>query len=110
MMVLNLLTSCLPQSAAIFFTAFFASVFSEVMARIRKTPVTVFLPLSIIPILPGKAVYDAVTLALHQNINQFLENIIFVFYTTMSVAIGIIAVRTIDVIFSRLKNLFSNRS
>ena len=109
MIIFNLLTIYTPQSATVFLTAFFASVFSEIMARLRKTPVTVFLPLSITPILPGKDVYDAITLAIHQNTQQFIENIISVFSATMSIAIGIITVRTIDVIFSKLIKLFSNR-
>ena len=105
----NFLSPYLPYTVTVFFTAFFGSVFSEIMARIKKTPVTVFLPLSIIPILPGKDVYDAIKLAIHENTHLFLENSISVLYTTLSMALGIIAVKTIEIIFSGIVNSFSKK-
>lgn len=110
MLIFNALAKVLPNPANIFITAFTASVFSEIMARVKKTPVTVFLPLSIIPILPGKAVYDTIKLAMEQNTQQFLQNTISIFYATVSIALGIITVRTIDVLFSKIFRHFSGRS
>lgn len=106
MIAFNFASAFFPEPANVFITAFAASVYSEIMARIRKTPVTVFLPLAITPILPGKAVYDAISLAMNRNTDQFIQNGISIFYTTMSIALGIIAVRTIDVIFSGLVHRF----
>ena len=109
MSVLNSLSSHIPYPATVFFTAFSGSVFSEILARIKKTPVSVFRPLSIVPILPGKAVYDAIKLAIHEDTHLFLENSISILYTTLSMALGIIAVKTIEIIFSKIFNSFSKK-
>ena len=61
------------------------------------------------PILPGKAVYDAIKLAIHEDTHLFLENSISILYTTLSMALGIIAVKTIEIIFSKIFNSFSKK-
>lgn len=105
--VFNLFNGFLPDPATVFVTSLAASLYSEIMARVRKTPTSIFFPSSIIPILPGKAVYDTVNLALRQDTAGFLESSISTFYTTMAIALGIITIHTAQIIFSKIvKNLF----
>ena len=55
------------------------------------------------------AVYDAIKLAIHEDTHLFLENSISILYTTLSMALGIIAVKTIEIIFSKIFNSFSQK-
>ena len=48
----------------------FAMIYSEFMARVRKSPATVFIIPSIIPLVPGSSLYYAMSSAVHGNSEQ----------------------------------------
>lgn len=58
-----------------FITSLFAmtavAVYSEILARIKKTPATVILLSSTIPLLPGSTIYHAMQNAVNGNTEQF---------------------------------------
>lgn len=58
-----------------FITSLFAmtavAIYSEIMARIKKTPATVILLSSTIPLLPGSTIYHAMQNAVNGNTEQF---------------------------------------
>ena len=56
---------------AYFIAAFVASVYSEIMARIRKYPAISYLVISIFPIIPGAGVYYAMAYALKGDTTAF---------------------------------------
>ena len=113
MIILNLFSAHIDETICIFLTAAGASVYSEIMARLKKTPVTIFLPTAITPILPGKAVYDAINLAMNADTQGFLTSGISIFYKAIAIALGIMVVRTLEVLISKLlkqiSHLFTNR-
>lgn len=85
---------------AYFIAAFFAAVYSEVMARIRKYPAISYLVVSIIPLLPGAGVYRATAAIMTGDMANFSS------YTTQTIAIaGCIAVGIL--IVSTLARLWS---
>lgn len=47
--------------------AAFAALYSEIMARFRKLPATVFVVTSIIPLVPGSGLYDTLLGILEKN-------------------------------------------
>lgn len=57
--------------AANFWSALFASVYSEIMARIRKYPAISYLVVSIFPMLPGAGVYYTMNYAVRGQMDLF---------------------------------------
>ncbi len=60
------------EIASYFFGATAAALYAEIAAHIRKAPVTVFLILGIIPLVPGLAVYRTMEGCLSGNLEQFV--------------------------------------
>lgn len=58
--------------AAYFFATIAASLYSEVMARIRKYPAISYLVISIFPLIPGAGVYYTMTQALKGDMPSFV--------------------------------------
>ena len=57
--------------AAFFWSGLFSSVYSEIMARIRKYPAISYLVVSIFPLIPGAGVYYTMNYAVLGNMEQF---------------------------------------
>ena len=56
---------------AYFWAALFSSVYSEIMARIRKYPAISYLVVSVFPLIPGAGVYYAMNYAVRGNMEMF---------------------------------------
>ena len=56
---------------AYFFSALFSSVYSEIMARVRKYPAISYLVVSIFPIIPGAGVYYTMNYAVRGEMELF---------------------------------------
>jgi uncharacterized membrane protein YjjB (DUF3815 family) len=69
--------------------AVFACIYSEIMARILKTPVTTFIIGAIIPLVPGGNMYNAMFQYVQGNINQSLSIAFKTLAIAGSIAIGI---------------------
>lgn len=70
-----------------FIASAMGAVYSEIMARVKKTPVTTFVICSIIPLVPGGGMYNTMFEVVQGNIN----NALILGLKTLSIA-GIIAV------------------
>lgn len=68
----------------------FATLFSEISARLYKAPATVFLILSIIPLAPGGSLYYTIINIISGNTDKFNENGKITAMTTLGIAAGII--------------------
>ncbi len=73
--------------AAYFWSALFASLYAEVMARIRKYPAISYLVVSIVPMIPGAGVYYTMNYAVQGQMELFASRGMF----TAAIA-GIMAV------------------
>ena len=71
------------------------TVYGEVLARLEKTPTTTFLVPSIIPLIPGSALYYTMNYALNEQWGQFAEQAFYTLQLALSLAVGIIAVTTV---------------
>ena len=78
----NLLISNLAAAA-------FCQVYSEVFARVMKTPATVICIPSVIPLIPGGALYNTMYSAVHQNWEQCKHYGYQTLQTTLGIAVGI---------------------
>ena len=65
-------------------------VWSEIMARFMKAPVTIFLVPGIIPLLPGSYLYYTTLALLNKETEQFQNYGISTIAVTMGIACGIV--------------------
>ena len=70
------------------------TVYGEVLARVMKTPTTTFLVPSIIPLIPGSALYYTMNYALNQQWSDFARQAFYTLQLALSLAVGIIAITT----------------
>lgn len=77
-----------------FWGAFFAAVYSEVMARIRKYPAISYLVVSIFPLIPGAGVYYTMTHAVRGEMELFASRGMFTAAIAGVMAVGILLVST----------------
>ncbi len=71
------------------------AVYGEVLARAEKTPTTTFLVPSVIPLIPGSALYYTMNYALNRQWVQFGHQAIYTLKLAGALAVGIIAVTTL---------------
>lgn len=76
-------------------TAVVITVYGEILARKEKTPTTTFLVPSVIPLIPGGALYYTMNYALNKQWSQFAGQAFYTLQLALSLAVGIIAVTTV---------------
>ena len=96
-----------PESLRYFFSAAAVTVYAEVFARIIKTPTTTFLVPSLIPLIPGGALYYTMNYALNEQWAAFAAKAFYTLELAVALALGIIAVTTLNrmlnVVFKKLR-------
>lgn len=75
------------------------SAFSEVMARIFKAPVTGFLTISVIPLVPGGGIYYTMEHCVLGETQLFIETAIHTIAIAGAIAIGVLMVSSIVRLF-----------
>ena len=71
------------------------SVYSEVLARIFKTPVTTFVVCALIPLVPGSGMYYTMREAVLGNISKSLELGLNTLASAGTLALGVLFVSTL---------------
>ena len=71
------------------------TVYAEVFARVIKTPTTTFLVPSLIPLIPGGALYYTMNYALNEQWPAFADKAVYTLGLAAALALGIIAVTTL---------------
>ena len=79
----------------IFIAAIFASVYAEIMARVRKYPTISYLVVALFPLLPGAAVYFATNSIVTGNMDGFAAKGTQTIAIAGALAIGILIVSTV---------------
>lgn len=88
---------------SLFLAAMVVSIYSEVMARVFKTPVTIFIICGIIPLVPGGLMYFATLEAVKGNLELSMSKGIQTLFSAGAIAIGIVFVSSISTIFKKIK-------
>ena len=78
------------------------TVYAEVFARVLKTPTTTFLVVSLIPLIPGGALYYTMNYALNEQWDLFAEHAFYTIELALSLAVGIIVVTTLTRMYMAL--------
>ena len=97
-----LLTAPLVHSDIIqsFFAALVISAYSECMARVFKAPVTGFLILSILPLVPGNGIYYTMEHALNGDTELFLDTLMHTLGLAGALAVGVLLVASVVRLFT----------
>ena len=92
-----LLTAPLLQSdiAQSLVAAVVISIYAEVMARLRKNPVTGYLLIAIFPLVPGGGIYYTMEHAINHNIDLFLSSFLHVMGIAGALAVGVLLVSSV---------------
>ena len=101
-----LLLGCVISSEALcyFLVAVSISLYSEIMARILKTPAAPVVTTSLIPLIPGGSLYYTMSSAFESNFTMFLEKAVSTLKLACALALGIIVVTAISqFLFRRIK-------
>ncbi len=87
-----------------FIVAAVVSLYSEIMARILKTPAAPIVTTSLIPLIPGGSLYYTMASAFESNFTMFLEKAVSTLKLACALALGIIVVTAISqFLFRRAK-------
>lgn len=91
-----------------FWSALFASVYSESMARVRKYPAISYLVVSIFPLIPGAGVYYTMNYAVLGQMEQFAQQGMHTAAIAGIMAVGILLGSTVFRLYSdwKLRKLF----
>ncbi|MBE6975156.1 MAG: threonine/serine exporter family protein [Ruminococcaceae bacterium] len=82
------------ELAGFFWGSFFASLYSETMARVRKCPAIAYLVVCIFPLIPGAGVYYTMHYAVQGQMGLFAEKGMYTAATAGLMAVGIVLVST----------------
>ena len=94
--VFLLLEPLLPGEPVRYFLASAAvTVYAEIFARVVKTPTTTFLVPSLIPLIPGGALYYTMNYALNEQWQSFAAKALYTLELAAALALGIIAMTTL---------------
>ena len=66
--------------------------YSEIMARVLKTPTTTFITTSLIPLIPGGSLYYTISNAFEGNIEKFLKNGVVTMKLAIALVLGVVVV------------------
>ena len=93
-----------------FWSALFASVYSETMARVRKYPAISYLVVSIFPLIPGAGVYYTMNYAVLGQMDRVAQQGMHTAAIAGIMAVGILLGSTVFRIYSdwKLKKLFES--
>lgn len=96
-----------------FFAPLLASMaimlYSEIFARIRKAPATVFLAPALIPIVPGGSLYNSMLQALAGSPEEALNFFYTAFLETAAIALGIVLISSIVLAIFKIKGFYKKK-
>jgi len=103
LMILHLSKSML---FSVFFSALLVSIYSEVIAKLRKVPVTSFVICGIIPLVPGSGMYYSMLKYTQGKINAAMQQMLDVFMIAVAIAAAMALVSSITALFQEVKRHF----
>ncbi len=94
---------CLPYGTvlAVFASSVTVAVFSQVMARLLKTPGTIFLIIGILPLVPGGGIYYTMYYFIQGNTQMFKEKGLATLSTALIIAVTVSLVSSVFRMFNK---------
>ena len=79
------------------------ALYAEIMARLHKVPVTVYLIAALIPLVPGSGIYYTMEHFIDGNIDAFLSTFVHTIAIAGCLAFGILLVSSLVRLTNRIK-------
>ncbi len=92
------------QSLCYFLVAAAITLYSEILARVLRTPATPIITTALIPLIPGSSLYYTMAYAFESDWTQFWNKAVQTMQLASSLAIGIIGVTAIVQLVMRIIN------
>lgn len=80
------------------------AIYSEILARIMKSPVTVFLIVGILPLVPGGGIYYTMEYCINGDLYMFLKEGAHTIFIAGALAIGILVVSSVTQLILRVSS------
>jgi uncharacterized membrane protein YjjB (DUF3815 family) len=64
------------------------AAYSELMARVRRCPVTGYLQVALLPLVPGAGIYSAMSYCVEGDTQMFLSTLLHTFGVAASLSLG----------------------
>ena len=87
-----------------FFAALAISAWSEIMARLRRCPVTSFLLVALFPLVPGGGIYYTMEHAMSGETSLFLESLLHTLGLAGALAVGVLMVASLARLVTNYQN------
>ena len=78
-----------------FLAAVCIAIYSELMARVRRCPVTGYLQVALLPLVPGAGIYNAMRYCVAGETDQFISTMLHTFGMAASLAVGAMLASTV---------------
>ena len=99
----------LPNEAVCYFIAsLLTALYSEVMARLLKSPTTTFITTALVPLIPGGSLYYTMAYAFESDMTKFTGRAFYTLQLASALALGIIVSSTITKLFFKYKSSIKN--
>ena len=85
------------------------TLYSEVMARIRRCPVTSYLIIALLPLVPGSGIYETMLHCVHGDTHLFLSALVRTFGIAGALALGAVLGSSFTRIFFPLLTRLHNK-
>lgn len=79
------------------------ALYAEIMARLHKVPVTIYLIAALIPLVPGSGIYYTMEHFINGNIDEFLGTFVHTIAIAGCLAFGILLVSSLVRLTNRMK-------
>lgn len=83
-----------------FLSAMVISIWSEVMARLRKCPVTSYLVVALFPLVPGGGIYYSMQYAMNGQVDEFINRLMHTLGLAGALAVGVLVVASVVRLFT----------
>lgn len=87
-----------------FFAALAIAAWSEIMARLRKCPVTSYLLVALFPLVPGGGIYYTMEHAMSGETSLFLESLLHTLGLAGALAVGVLMVSSLARLITNYQN------
>ena len=86
-----------------FWAAVFLSSYSEGMARVRKCPVTGYMLVAFLPLVPGAGIYNMMEYAINGDTERFLSTGMHTLSIAGALAVGVLVVSSLMRMYTALR-------
>lgn len=93
---------------AFFYASVTVAIYSEIMARVRKCPVTIFIICGILPLVPGGGMYYTMLASVEGDVTKSLSTGLSTLTIAGAIAVGVILVSSLTRLITFYYNKKSN--